>query len=330
MTRYLDNILDSLNDKFGINHKNYEMELLPDNPENLVCEILKYVRGKNSEKRLKQYFSKHPQLNNSQVPDNIRIKNKNYIKQRNLITLLTKVNNPDAIQFADEDLIFTNKSNEDFIEIFLTYMLNRDTKTTENPFPVCWNKYQVGIRKEDVDMRLKKNEKYSYIELKSITKTSAKAENPFFALVESIKNYHLSKISRKDIEVAELIILAPVDYWKLHFANISDYYKMKLVIAEFEKQLSQLTIKMMYINCTANDILQFEDIFNKPKINKIIKSKIKSKQYIYKNTTNTTGEYNMEVRIPSENIYDFLCSYIPEIDSLFELKQLNSDIINMS
>ncbi len=144
------------------------------------------------------------------IPDNLksdedRLKDNDYKKRRQHITITRNENKPENI-YID--------SNEVFIERFLTFIAN----DCQNGGSVCskyWNQYQVGKSyKEAIDIRIQDSKnRYKYVELKALDE-NGKADNPLFAIVESIKNYYLSKNTDN---ISELIVLAPIDYWSKHF-----------------------------------------------------------------------------------------------------------------
>ncbi|MBR1625655.1 MAG: hypothetical protein IJ681_00755 [Bacteroidales bacterium] len=181
--------------------------------------------------------------------DSERLKDKKYISRRSYITLTFNKNNKDLLI----------DSNEVFIERFFSFLSNINQPT----FSICWNQYQVGkYYKEAIDIRMKYNEKYNLVELKALN-TKGSADNPLFAIIESVKNYYLYP---QHDNINKLIVLATKDYWNKYVYNEDIYIKILKIIREIHKNNPSININLMYINCTKNDLNNFLTIF-KTKVN---------------------------------------------------------------
>ena len=66
-----------------------------------------------------------------------------------------------------------------------------------------------------------------------------KADNPFVAIIENIKNYYLSM--EKD-NISELIILAPDDYWESYYKD----EKEKQALDNLKKALCKQSVNIRF------------------------------------------------------------------------------------
>ena len=85
-----------------------------------------------------------------------------------------------------------------------------------------------------------------------------KADNPFFAIVESIKNYYLYQTPD---DINELIVLAPIDYWK-QYLNKTVFDKLMQFIKAVEKTEPKVKISLQYIKCGCDYLEKFSEIVN--------------------------------------------------------------------
>ena len=183
-------------------------------------------------------------------------KNKRFWNDRRHITYTVPVSKkPTEVEFLKID------SNELFIERLITYQKYINNQDID--YPEYCNQFPIGNKKENVDIRICKNKKIKYIELKVLDSSdSPSADSPIFAIVESIKNYYLTA-DRCNID--ELIVLAPDSYW-IKFKNMIPL--AELLINELKKVIPT-EISLKKINFTPEDFEQIDKIF---------------KDYIYENT----------------------------------------------
>ena len=171
--------------------------------------------------------------------------------------------------------IFFIDSNETFVERLLSYWGNN----CQNGGKYCskyWNQFQIGKSyKEAVDIRINESNKIKYVELK-VLNDAGKADNPFVAIIENIKNYYLSM--EKD-NISELIILAPNDYWEAYYKDEKEKHALDNLKNALCKQ--SLNIRFATNGCTRKRLSLFleeikkhihdEDFF--PKVSKSRKPK---------------------------------------------------------
>ena len=148
-------------------------------------------------------------------------------------------------------------SNEVFLERVISYRKYLDDINSIPP--TFWNQFQVGKSpKEDVDIRIEENNKIKYVELKVLNKKRT-ADNPLFAIIESIKNYYLTKNEEDRKNITELIVLAPDDYWEqLH--NIEAVKSLKPLVNELKK-IIKTDISLKKINFNSDDLREIDKIF---------------------------------------------------------------------
>ena len=167
------------------------------------------------------------------------IKNKDYKKRRTHITLTSK----------GKDIFID--SNEIFVERLLSFIEN-DCQNGGEHCSRYWNQFQIGKSyKEAVDIRINENGKIKYVELK-VLNDDEKADNPFVAIVENIKNYYLSMEKEN---ISELIILAPDDYWEAYYKG----GKEKIALDNLRKALCKqsLNIRFAANGCTREALSSF-------------------------------------------------------------------------
>ena len=233
-----DKINISFNDLKNGNCLNYDMQKIAQNITEFIPSLIE------------------PPAEGLVVPFKQRImsdvKNKEYWQNRQHITYtFDNGTEPGSIKNLKID------SNETFIERLITHKKSVDNKETD--YPEYWNQFQVGkSQKENVDIRICKNNIVKYVELK-VLGTSDKngeqsADSPFYAIVESIKNYYLTP---KPDNINELIVLAPCTYWDIY----------KEMIPSAENLIKELTnnlpvkITLKSINFTDEDLCKIDSVF---------------------------------------------------------------------
>lgn len=174
-----------------------------------------------------------------------KLKEKDYKKRRTHITLTS--NGKDI--FID--------SNEIFVERLLSFIEN-DCQNGGEHCSKYWNQFQIGKSyKEAVDIRINENNKIKYVELK-VLNDEEKADNPFVAIIENIKNYYLSM--EKD-NISELIILAPDDYWESYYKD----EKEKLALDNLKNALCKQSVNIRFAKngCTCEMLSSFLEMIKK-------------------------------------------------------------------
>ena len=302
--RLLDIILDELEGDYELELKGVHWTRNSHWSE-AICQIPDL---NNFAKLINDYAKKHAKgfKPNNLKSDKDRLKDNGYKDRRLHITLTRNENKPENI-FID--------SNEVFIERLLTFIQN----DCQNGGEICskyWNQYQIGKSyKEAVDIRIKNNNKYKYVELKALdtpideTK-EGKADNPLFAIIESIKNYYLSPNQDK---IEELIILAPIDYWNKYLNKREVYTSIQKLLRAFKEQKEPISIKLQYIDCTSSIYLkEFKTEFKKF----IKEDDFKEKKS--KIDDATKRKYTHAANYKLDTIYSWLSGY--KLENLFKVK----------
>ena len=223
-----------------------------------------------------------------------KIKDKDYKKRRTHITLTS--NGKDI--FID--------SNEIFVERLLSFIENDCQKGGEH-CSKYWNQFQIGKSyKEAVDIRINENNKIKYVELK-VLNDEEKADNPFVAIIENIKNYYLSM--EKD-NISELIILAPDDYWESYYKD----EKEKQALDNLKKALCKQSVNIRFATngCTCETLSSFL---------KEIKKHINDNDFSQKESKSKNPKYTKAANYDLSKIYPWLSMF--DLDELLKIKTLS-------
>lgn len=143
------------------------------------------------------------------------------------------------------NLTFTKKdgktridSNEVFLERIYSYFQNKKLNIDNHKFH---NQYKIGKScKEAIDIRIDNDNGVEYVELKCLN-CRGYADTPLLAIVESIKNYYLSREKEK---ITLLTILAPLDYWNVKITNENEFNLLIKIIENLNKQLKKENVKI--------------------------------------------------------------------------------------
>ncbi len=214
-----------------------------------------------------------------------KVKKEYYKKARTHITITRKGMN------------FFIDSNETFVERLLSFYEN-DCQNGGEHCSKFWNQFQIGeSRKEAVDIRINEDNKIKYVELK-VLNDEEKADNPFVAIVESIKNYYLSM--EKDY-ISELIILAPDDYWEKYTKdNNKELDNLKNALCK-----QTLNIRFAKNGCTVDTLSSFREE---------IKKHINDKDFLPKESKSQNPKYTHAANYDLSTIYPWI--------SMFDLEKL--------
>ena len=295
----MEKIVEQIYTKTSVNicHKEFYKKLQNIDLENFAKSILNAVKT----------VIKKPVIQKKTIED--RIKDYSYWSRRQHVTYTQKGSLPITIEKLKID------SNEVFLERIIAYKKYYEYKQNKTKLPDFWNQYQVGTSyKEDVDIRIKENKTEKYVELKALNKDGC-ADNPLFAIVESIKNYYLTPNKQ---ELKELIVLAPENYWEVsHNKDAVSVLKQLLII--LSKHLG-ITISIQKINIRESDFEQIDYIFKHYIVNNLKNNKFKQNSA----KKSKKPQYNYVISdIKLKNVFEEEALYMNKyIQKLFDWEQI--------